>query len=46
MQHRTQARTPRTGERIVRPHQGGTFAEFRKKFVAEYVPWKPEEGAE
>jgi hypothetical protein len=26
--------------------EAGTFAEFRKKFVAEYVPWKPEEGAE
>jgi queuine/archaeosine tRNA-ribosyltransferase len=30
--------------RRIRAHiAAGTFAEFRKKFVSEYVPWKPEE---
>ncbi|MEO6753186.1 MAG: tRNA guanosine(34) transglycosylase Tgt, partial [Chthoniobacteraceae bacterium] len=33
--------------RRIRAHiEGGTFAEFRRKFVSEYVPWKAEEGAE
>ena len=30
--------------RRIRMHiEAGTFAEFRKKFVSEYVPWKAEE---
>ena len=33
--------------RRIRAHiEASTFAEFRKKFVGEYVPWKPEEVAE
>ena len=44
MQLRTQARAPRTGECLVRAHiEAATFTEFRKKFVSEYVSWKPEE---
>ncbi len=32
--------------RRIRGHiEAGTFAEFRKKFVSEYVPWKSEEVA-
>ena len=30
--------------RRIRAHiEAGTFGEFRKKFVSEYVPWKVEE---
>ncbi len=33
--------------RRIRAHiEAGTFAEFRKKFVSEYVPWKADEIAE
>jgi len=29
----------------IRQHiEAGTFAEFRRTFVANYIPWKPEEG--